>query len=52
MTKNKIIIENKKVKTILSEETKQLGYLSIEEARALSHERINKLCQILQQNEY
>lgn len=47
--KNRIIIENKQVKTILSEETKQLGYLPIEEARALSHERINKLCQTLRE---
>ena len=46
--KNKIIVEGDKVRTVLSEETKQLGYMSIEEAKRLTHEAIIKQWQIIQ----
>ena len=45
---NKIIVEKYKVKTVLSEKTKRLGYMSIEEAKRLTHEAIIKQWQIIQ----
>jgi len=49
ITENKVIVENGKIKTILTEETQQMG-MSIEEARRLGHEKINKLYKMLEQN--
>lgn len=46
--RNKIIVENNKVRTVLSEETKRLGYMSIDEAKRLTHEAIIKQWQIIQ----
>lgn len=46
--KNKIIVENNKVRTVLSEETKRLGYMSIDEAKRLTHEAIIKQWKIMQ----
>ncbi len=44
---NKIIVENGRIKTVLSEQTIQNGYMSIEEARRLSIERLNKRWQMI-----
>ena len=49
--KNRIIIENNKVRTVLSEETKRLGYMSIEEAKRLTREALLKQWQILQKKD-
>ncbi len=44
---NKVVVENGKIDTILSEEALRNGYMPIEEARRLSHEQINKMGEIL-----
>lgn len=46
--RNRIIVENNKVKTVLSEETKRLGYMSIDEAKRLTHEAIINQWKIIQ----
>lgn len=38
--KNSIVIKNRKIKTLLTEETRKKGYMPIEEARRLTHERL------------
>jgi len=51
-TGSKVIIENGEIKTILSEEIKNNGgWMSIEEAKRLTHEAINKRRELLKQNE-
>ena len=47
--KNRVVVENGKIKTILCEDTQRNG-MSVEEARRLGHEKINKLFKILKQN--
>ena len=43
---SKVFVEDGEVKTILSEEIQQSGYMSVEEARALTHAYIDKLCDL------
>ena len=49
LNENRVIVENGEIKTILCEETLRNG-MSIEEARRLGHEKINKLYKMLNQN--
>lgn len=49
-TENKIVVENGKIKTILNERTIKNGYMPIEDARRLSHERLNKRWDIMHTN--
>ena len=39
---SKVFVENGEVKTILSEAIQQSGYMSVEEARRITHEIISK----------
>lgn len=39
---SKVFVENGKVKTILSEEIQQSGYMSLDELRRILHAEINK----------
>lgn len=43
---SKVIYENGDVKTILSEEIKKTGYMSVEDARLLCHAHITKIYQM------
>ena len=43
---SKVFIENGEVKTILSEAIQQSGYMSVEEARRITHEIISKEYQL------
>ena len=43
MDKNRVIIENGKVKTILSEQTQKNGWMTVEEAERLTLEKIRKI---------
>lgn len=47
---NKIIVKDGELHTILSEQIKKDGYMSIEEARRLTIERLNKRWEILKSN--
>jgi len=49
INENKVVVENGKIKTILCEETQQKG-MSVEEARRLSHEKVNKLYKLMEQD--
>ena len=40
ITKNSIVVENGNIKTLLTEQTISKGYMQIEEARRLTHERL------------
>jgi hypothetical protein len=44
---NKVIIENGEVKTILNEETRKKGYMTIDECGRLLHEMVNKTRELL-----
>lgn len=52
ITENSIIVENGKIKTLLTEQTIKNGYMSLAEARRLSHERLNKKWKLLKRNGY
>ena len=39
---NRVIIKNGKVRTILTEETQQSGWMSVDEMERLLHEMVNK----------
>ena len=43
---SKVFVENGEVKTILSEAIQQSGYMSVEEARRITHEIIKKEYQL------
>ena len=43
---SKVFVEDGEVKTILSEEIQQSGYMSVEEARKITHEIIKKEYQL------
>ena len=43
---SKVFVENGEVKTILSEAIQQSGYMSVEEARRITHEIISKEYQL------
>ena len=43
---SKVFVENGEVKTIFNEDIQRTGYMSVEEARSLSHAYIDKLCEI------
>ena len=43
---SKVFVENGEVKTILSEAIQKSGYMSVEEARKISHEIISKEYQL------
>ena len=43
---SKVFVENGKVKTILNEEIQRTGYMSVEEARKITHEIIRKEYQL------
>lgn len=47
---NKIIVKDEELHIILSEQIKKDGYMSIEEARRLTIERLNKRWEILKSN--
>jgi len=49
IAKNKVMVENGKIKTILTEETQRNG-MTVEEFRRLGHEKINKVYELLRQN--
>lgn len=49
-TENNIVVENGKIKTILNEQTIKNGYMPIEDARRLSHERLNKRWEMMHAN--
>jgi len=43
ITENKVIVENGEIKTILTEETKQSGWMGVDEFVRLGDEWINKM---------
>ena len=43
---SKVFVENGEVKTVLSEAIQQSGYMSVEEARKITHEIISKEYQL------
>ena len=43
---SKVFVENGEVKTILNEEIQRTGYMSVEEARRITHEIIRKEYQL------
>ena len=43
---SKVFVENGKVKTILNEEIQRTGYMSVEEAKQLTLEKIKKIYQL------
>ena len=45
--KSRVVVENGEIKTILSEDVLRDGYMSVEEACRLTHEEIDKLCDML-----
>ena len=47
---SKVFVEDGEVKTILSEEIQQSGYMSVEEARNIGHEIIKKQYQLNNEN--
>ncbi len=46
-SKSRVVIENGEIKTILSEDVLRDGYMSVEEACRLTHEEIDKICDML-----
>jgi len=52
INESRVIIENGEVKTIFSEEIQRTGYMSVEEARMLTHQYVAKIKETMsQQNE-
>lgn len=45
--KSRVVVENGEIKTILSEDVLRDGYMSVEEVCRLTHEEIDKLCDML-----
>ena len=43
---SKVFVENGEVKTVLSEEIQQNGYMSVEDAKQLTLEKIKKIYQL------
>ena len=50
ITENRVIVENGEIKTLLTEETQQRGWMTIEETRKLLHDRVNKYKELSKQN--
>lgn len=50
ITKNSIVVENGEIKTLLTEQTIKKGYMPLEEARRLSHERLRNRWELLKGN--
>jgi len=46
ITANKVIVENGEIKTVLTEETQQMG-MTVDEMERLLHEKVNKYRELL-----
>ena len=51
LNESRVIVENGDVKTIYSEEIQRTGYMSVDEARKLTHQEITKYRELLNQQD-
>jgi hypothetical protein len=52
ITENKVIIENGKIKTLFTEETKKRGWMTVKEMQRLLLQRIKKNRELINQYDY